>query len=44
MKKFLKSILNGIVFVFTHRGETARKSVNENLCDFSGQGRNKYGE
>lgn len=44
MKKAVKSILDKIIFLFTCKGETAEKFVNEGLCDFSGCGRDKYGK
>lgn len=39
MKKFLAWML----FAIMGRGEKSRSAVDEGLCDFSGQGRNKYG-
>ena len=43
MKKAVKSILDKIIFLFTCKGETAEKFINDGIIDFSGQGRNKYG-
>ena len=43
MKKVLKSICNWFVFLLTGKGDIGENAVNEGLCDFSGQGRNKYG-
>lgn len=44
MKKVLKSILNWIMFLFTAKGEIAKQSAEDNICDFSGEGRDKYGK
>lgn len=43
MKKAFKKILDLILFVFGLDSDTRRKSVDDDLCDFSGQGKNKYG-
>lgn len=43
MKKVLKRILDWIVFILTGKGEIANEAVDDGLCDFSGQGKNKYG-
>lgn len=43
MKKVFKSILNWIIFLLTGKGEIAEKAVIEGALDFSGQGRDKYG-
>lgn len=43
MKKVLKSILNWIMFLLTGKGEIARESVDDGIIDYSGQGRNEYG-
>lgn len=43
MKKMLKNIFNWFVFLITGSGPIARESVDEGLCDFSGQGRDRYG-
>ena len=42
--KILKNILNLFVFLLTGKGELAEEMVDEGLIDYSGQGRNKYGE
>lgn len=44
MKGKLKRALEWILFIFTGRGEIAREVADEELCDFSGEGRNAYGE
>jgi hypothetical protein len=38
MKKFMKKFIEVVIFIFDKRG-----SVNLGLCDYSGQGRDKYG-
>lgn len=43
MKKVLKSILNEIIFLFTGKGEIAKEMIDKGLIDYSGQGRDKYG-
>lgn len=47
MKKFisiLKKTLDIILFCLGFKGtETGKKAVDDGLCDFSGQGRDKYG-
>lgn len=40
----LKKILNWFVFLLTGKGEIGKEAVDEGLCDFSGQGRDKYGK
>ena len=44
MKRKLKRALEWVLFILAGTGEIAREAVNEGLCDFSGQGRNKYGK
>lgn len=44
MLRKIKRALEWVVFILTGRGEIAREAVDEGLCDFSGQGRNKYGK
>lgn len=44
MKKIFKKILDLILFVFGYDCETRRESVDDNLCDFSGQGKDRYGK
>lgn len=44
MKKAFKKILDLILFVFGLDCDTRREAVDEELCDFSGQGdKDKYG-
>ena len=43
MKKVFKAILETVLFVLGFDGEIRRQSVNDGICDFSGQGRDKYG-
>jgi hypothetical protein len=38
MKKFIKKFIDVLVFIFDKRG-----SVNLGLCDYSGQGRDRFG-
>ena len=42
--KVLKAILNWFVLLLTGKGELAERAVDEGICDFSGQGRDKYGK
>ena len=44
MKKFLKAFLDGLMYVLGLDCDMRRKDVDDGLCDFSGQGRNKYGK
>lgn len=39
MKKFIKKFIGVLVFVFSKRA-----SVDAGICDYSGQGRDKYGK
>ena len=41
--KVLKCIMKWFVFSFTGKGEVGREAVDEVLVDYSGQGRDKYG-
>lgn len=43
-KNRLKRLLNWIFFIFTMRGAIADEAVDAGICDFSGQGRDKYGK
>ena len=43
MKNIFKSILNGIIFILTGKGEIAEESINDGIIDYSGQGRDEYG-
>lgn len=44
MKKFIKKLFDILAFCLGVRGtETEKKSVDDGICDFSGQGRDKYG-
>ena len=42
-KKRMKRILDWIIFIFTGQGAIAEESVDAGICDFSGQGRDRYG-
>lgn len=44
MKRKLKRALEWVLFILTGRGQIVREAVDEGLCDFSGQGRDKYGK
>ena len=43
MKKLVKRILEWVVFILTGKGEIAKEGVDAGILDFSGQGRDKYG-
>lgn len=44
MKKFIKKFIDVLAFCLGIRGtEMGKKAVDDGICDFSGQGRNKYG-
>lgn len=43
MKTILKAIMNWILLLLTGRGPIADEAVDEGICDFSGQGRDLYG-
>ena len=40
MKKLMKKIADLIILIFTGKSDEA---VDEGICDYSGQGRDKYG-
>ena len=44
MKKIFKSIFAWIAMFMGAKNELTDDAVNKELCDFSGQGRNKYGK
>lgn len=44
MKRKLKCAVEWVLFILTGRGIIAREAVEDGLCDFSGQGRDRYGE
>lgn len=41
--KTLKKILNWILLILTGKGSIADEAVDNGMCDFSGQGRDKHG-
>lgn len=43
MKKAVRKIFDLIMFLFGIRGKIRDEAVDEGICDFSGQGRDKYG-
>ena len=44
MKKFILKCLDVLMFILGLDCDMHRKAVDEGLCDFSGQGRDKYGK
>lgn len=44
IKKAFKAFFNGIIFIFGLTDEARKEAVDLGLCDYSGQGRNKYGK
>lgn len=40
----VKKVLSRLVFLTTYKGDIADKAVDDGICDFSGQGRDKYGK
>ena len=44
MKRILKRVLEWVIFILTGTGPIACEAVDEGICDFYGQGRNKYGK
>lgn len=43
MKKFLKKFADILMFVLTGKGSIADEMIDEDVLDYSGQGRDKYG-
>ena len=43
MKRILKKILDIILFIVTGKGSIADEAVDNEICDFSGQGRDNHG-
>ena len=43
MKEAVKKIIDVLVFLFGIGGKIRDDAVDNGLCDFSGQGRDKYG-
>ena len=44
MKKVVERIINWIVFILTGKGKIANEAIDEDLIDYSGQGRDKHGK
>lgn len=44
MKKAIKKIFDVIAFLLGADSECRRKAVDDGLCDFSGQGKDRYGK
>lgn len=43
MRKFFSAVCDWIVFILTGKGRIGKESVDLGICDFSSQGRDKYG-
>ena len=43
MKKFLRGVFEFFAFILGFDCQTRRDAVDAGICDFSGQGRDKYG-
>lgn len=43
MKKVFKAVFDWLVFLLTGKGEIGEQAVDDDICDYSGQGRDKYG-
>lgn len=43
MKKLIETIIEVIAILVGADSNTRREAVAEGICDYSGQGRNKYG-
>lgn len=41
--KTIKKILNWIMLILTGKGPIADKAADDDICNFSGQGRDKHG-
>jgi hypothetical protein len=44
MKKFFKAVFEFFAFLMGADSDGRRKSVDDGICDFSGQGRDRYGK
>ena len=44
MKKFLKRVADWFVFLLTGKGPITDEAVDNDIVDYSGQGRDKYGK
>lgn len=42
--KVLKSMFQFILMLFGVKSDTCKKAVDDDICDYSGQGRDKYGD
>ena len=42
--KILKNILNWFMLLVGAKSELTNEAVNDGICDFGGQGRDKYGK
>lgn len=43
MKKFIKKVLDWVMFIMTGKGDLANEMIEAGVLDYSGQGRDKYG-
>lgn len=43
IKKVFKTVLEVVLFTLGLDGEIRKKSVNDGICNFGGQGKNKFG-
>lgn len=41
--KFLKSVWEMFLFLLGFDGQARRQAVDDGICDFSGQGKDRYG-
>lgn len=44
MKKFVKRVLDWIVFLLSGKGVIADEGVDAGILDYGGQGKNEYGK
>lgn len=42
--KIIKQCYSLLMLIFGIHSETTHRAVDENICDFSGEGRDKYGK
>lgn len=44
MKKIIKKIFNEVAFLLGFGGNVRKETADDGICDFGGQGRDKYGK
>lgn len=44
MKRIFKAIMNFIMFLLGADCEARRKAADDGICDYSGQGKDRYGK